>query len=100
MLIENLPPEAATKVFQRNTFSDAELAEMASDRHEHGPITSDGLILADLWDLVASIAHGLGGDRGTPPRYPRPGVAAPGGSPSGMSQADMDLYLANRKIGD
>ncbi len=100
MLIEHLPAEAATKVAQRNEYSDDELAEFAAEEHDHGAWSHTDLMLAALWDLIADANHDP--KKGAAPRYPRPGVStsAPGGRKGRMSRSQMQLYMDKRQIKD
>ncbi len=101
MLIDGLPAESLTRTAERNEYTDDELAAMAADHHEHGPMSRSDLIAADTWDLLAALCHGLSGAKGDPPRYPRPGVGKPGegGRKGRMNLSQMRLYLEKRQIG-
>ncbi len=99
-LIDGLPPESLTRTAQRNEYDDDELAEFAAERTEHGPFSHLELLVCHLIDVVVGLGHGLGGGKGSPPQYPRPGVAptGPGGRKGRMSRSQMDLYLTKRQI--
>ncbi len=100
-LIEHLPSESATKTFQRNQFSDAELADMAGGRDEHGAWSHTDLILAHISDLIGWLIFAQGDGKGQKPQpYPRPGITTPDGRrPGRMGRDAMDFYLRHRRIG-
>ncbi len=101
LLVDHLPSESATKTALRNAYTEAELRQIAGGRTEHPPFSHEALILAELWDLIAGIAHGLGGGKGEVPKYPRPGAGkAAGGARTGrMTPEQMAAYEKRIKRG-
>ncbi len=94
-MIEGLAPESLTKTALRNAHTDAELAEFAGERTEHGPWSHTDLLLADVHDAIERLRFAMGDGKGAKPQpYPRPGVGPPGGKRGRMSRDDMEMYEA------
>lgn len=92
-LIDGLPPQSLTKTAVRGEYTDAELADMGRQQHDHGPWSHLELLVAHLIDEVAWNSHILGAANGgkadKPKPYPRPGITPPGGARRGRLTPDQ-----------
>jgi hypothetical protein len=85
VLIDRLPGESATKTAIRDSFTDEQIAELATqERAGHGPWSPDGFRLAAIEDAInrlTAITIFLAGERKGQPKMPepvrRPGITGP-----------------------
>jgi hypothetical protein len=82
-LVDQLPPESATKTAARDSLTDEQLADLldAEKPSGHGQWSHIGLLIAAVFDVLQQIRHVLivanGGTSDIPKQLPRPGVERP-----------------------